>query len=267
MKDESGSFSRRYGFQEQNAGPLIYNEAPEQVRVGFLAILKDDMGISPTSMRDVVCGSLRCKPDHDNWSEFPNIWNEVQDLVYTSDWYKVYDVIEAFAKWLDSRGQIEKYAAAINNLLFEEGIGWQLNSVLLEVHGDGAFEDVVREAVQDLSLSGLITATAELNEARKDLSRRPEPDLSGAVHHAMGALECVAREATDSKATLGKIVQRNPGLIPRPVDDAVVNLWGFASDRARHVKEDRDLQFEEVLLVVGIAGAVCSYLSTKLPSN
>jgi len=53
----------------------------------------------------------------------------------------------------------------------------------------------------------------ELHEALDDLSRRPEPDLTGAIQHAMAALECVASDTYGNpKATLGDIIKRYPDL-------------------------------------------------------
>jgi hypothetical protein len=46
---------------------------------------------------------------------------------------------------------------------------------------------------------------------------RPEADLPGAVYHATGSLECVARDFTgNSKATLGEVLKPYPGLLPKP---------------------------------------------------
>ena len=33
--------------------------------------------MSPSPMRDLICQVLLVKPDTNNWSEYPNIWNEV----------------------------------------------------------------------------------------------------------------------------------------------------------------------------------------------
>ena len=75
---------------------------------------------------------------------------------------------------------------------------------------------MVTEAASTLEASKRPTAAGHLHEALQDLSRRPEPDLPGAAYHAMGALECVARDLTDDpKSTLGEILKRHPGLLPK----------------------------------------------------
>lgn len=255
-------FSVRYGFNSQK-DELIREDAPEQLRSGLLHIVHDEMNKAPSWLRRIVCGILRIRENPSNWGEYPNIWGEVQDDVYSCEWYKVYDIIEGFYNSLLSH-QKKDYEECINNLFVEENIGWQLVDGELHVRGNDAFEQVLDGATKVLNSSGLTTAASEFDEAIRDLSRRPEPDLSGAVHHAMAAFECVARQISgDEKLTLGKIIKKNPSLIPSPVDEAVFKLWGFASDQARHGKASRRLNWEEVQLSVGISAVLCSYLLQK----
>ena len=80
----------------------------------------------------------------------------------------------------------------------------------------------------------------------------------------MGSLECVARDVTgDEKATLGEILKRNPNLLPKPLDTAVSQVWGYASTEARHVQEGREPEREEAELIVGLSAAVSTYLTRK----
>jgi hypothetical protein len=80
----------------------------------------------------------------------------------------------------------------------------------------------------------------------------------------MGSLECIARDvAGDSKATLGDILKRNPGLLPKPLDSALSQVWGYASNEARHVQEGREISREEAALLVGLSATVSTYLSGK----
>jgi hypothetical protein len=149
-------------------------------------------------------------------------------------------------------------------LFVEEGIGWQLVNGQIQVRGDEVFERMLADSTEALDQSGMAIATSELNEAIRDLSRRPQPDLSGAIQHAMAALECVARQVSgDEKPTLGGIIKKHPDLFPPPVDKAVERLWGYASEQARHARESRDLAWEEVQLIVGISAVLCSYLVQK----
>ena len=117
-------------------------------------------------------------------------------------------------------------------------------------------------------LSGHSTTSAELAAAIQDLSRRPTPDVTGAIQHSMAALECYCREvALDPKSTLGALLSSRRDLFPAPMDDAVTKLWGFASEQGRHLREGRVPEYPEALLVVHIAAASILYLGHKLVAS
>ena len=101
-----------------------------------------------------------------------------------------------------------------------------------------------------------------MREALRDISRRPEPDITGSIQHAMAALEATAREVTgQSNPTLGKLV---PMLnLPAPLDQAVHKLWGYASERGRHIREQELVDHSEAELIVAIAGALCAFLAQR----
>jgi len=261
---QNESFSKRFGYRGPSDEITIREDAPQGFRYAVLdAALKCDL--RPKTLRGIVCAVLRARPDPYNWSEYPNIWDEVQGLVYECDWFCVYDIVEAIHTFLsDAPAKAEVFAAAVNDCFHEMGIGWQLKDGMIQTRGDDAHEAVVATATTALEEAALPTAKSELQEAIQDLSRRPEPDLSGAVHHAMAALECVAREVSgDPKGTLGEIVKKHADLLPRPLDEVVAKAWGFSSEVARHGKEERDLNREEVQLIVGLAAVVSTYLTGK----
>jgi len=123
----------------------------------------------------------------------------------------------------------------------------------------------IRVRNEHLEASGRPTAAQEIHQTLQDLSRRPDPDITGAVQHGMAALECVAREATgDPKPTLGEILKRNPDLLPKPLDQSIEKAWGYASEMGRHVREGRTPSVEEAELVVGLCASVSDYLVKKI---
>ena len=50
------------------------------------------------AIREVVCQTLLVSPDPDNWSEIPNIRDEVTWHLDNCEWFKVYDVAEALCQ-------------------------------------------------------------------------------------------------------------------------------------------------------------------------
>lgn len=258
----------RYGTAKEIS---IREDAPESLRY-FAVQTAKDLDWGPSSLRPIVCRVLRVPPDPGNWSEYPNIDYEVNGLVSGCEWYKVYDIIEALHAEMvrhdgKTRGKAPdapQFAEALNEFFIDEGIGWQLVDGHIVTRGTEAFEAVVTDATAALEATERPTAARHLHEALQDLSRRPEADLPGAVYHAMGSLECVARDITgDSKATLGEVLKRYPGLLPKPLDTALSQIWGYASNEARHVQEGRETSREEAELLVGLAAALSTYLTRK----
>ena len=62
---------------------------------------------------------------------------------------------------------------------------------------------------------------------------------------------------------MGEALKRYPGLLPKPLDTALSQIWGYASNEARHVQEGRETSREEAELLVGLAAALSTYLTRK----
>ncbi|KAF1310739.1 hypothetical protein BLX42_12425 [Pseudomonas sp. SG-MS2] len=262
MKD---TFSKRNGFaQTEEAEITVREDAPEELR-GYLLQLAYECGVKPSTLRTLMCRALKKQEDPDNWSERPNIAWENEALIRGCKWYKVYDVIERIHQHLAAEGYdgdaYHHFEVELNDYFIENGIGWKLEATAVQIRGPESFEVVVKTA-RDIELeSGHVTASKELHQAIADLSRRPHPDPTGAIQHAMASLECVAREITgDVKANLGDIMKRHGKIIPPPLDQAVVKAWGYASENGRHIREGREPTFTEAELIVGLCASLGSFL-------
>jgi hypothetical protein len=259
-------FSKRHGLAIDEPEITIREDAPEDFRYFLLSTAQGACNLSPRHLREIVCDVLRQRPDPSNWSEYPNIWSEVEGLFYGCEWYRVYDIVESVYAHLVQKDELgaAQWESSFNDLCREKGIGWQLKDGLVQSRGDDAFELAMNRAEASLAGTPLTTAQSELAEAFRDLSRRPKPDLSGAVHHALAALECLARDVSGNpKATLGEVIKQNPGIVPKPLDDAVAKVWGWSSENARHGREGRKLDFQEAELIVGLAAVLTGYLTHK----
>ena len=263
-------FSDRHGYQPDDAEITVRLEAPHDLR-GVIVDIAYESGLTPQQMRSLVCRVLRTREDPNNWSAFPNVDNEVRRHLDDCEWYEVYDIVEAVYERLRDaltgkhQGKEAIYfETEINKYFRRRGIGWQLAQGRIDTRGAEGFERALSQARAELAESGRTTAANEVHQAISDLSRRPQPDVTGAIQHALAALECVARDVTgDPKATLGTILARHPGLIPPPLDQGVEKLWGYASEQGRHLREGRVPSYEEAELAVQVAAGVCRYLSRK----
>lgn len=266
-------FSDRYGYQPDDVEITVRLNAPDELR-DIIVDIAYESGLRPRTLRTIVCRLLRKREDSNNWSEFPNVDNEVREQIGSCEWYRVYDIVEAIhEKLVESPGNLydgqgaEYFAKEINSYFRQAGIGWQFSEGKIETRGSEAFEHSLAEASTELAESGRTTAANEIHQAIADLSRRPLPDITGAIQHALAALECVARDVSgDEKLTLGAILSRNPILVPSPLNQALEKMWGFASEQGRHLREGREPSYEEAELTVQVAAAVCRYLSKKAAS-
>ncbi|MCY3876732.1 MAG: hypothetical protein OXF88_20875 [Rhodobacteraceae bacterium] len=267
-------FSQRRGYTGKARDITIRQDAPPELRKAIIRIARD-AGISPTEIRNVVCRELYADPSEFNLLD-SYILKEVDELFSHCEWFRVYDFAELFHAKLRQlpvgsvstniassikvpRGKAKEFETRLNGHFMDHGIGWQMCEGKIFHRGSDAFERATRQAVEALGNTGQQTAKGEIEEALQDISRRPEPDVTGAITHAMAALECVAREVTNKpNLTLGKLVPLL-NLTP-PLDKAVVALWGFSSERARHIREGQSVSTKEAELVVFVSCALCSFL-------
>ena len=127
-----------------------------------------DLNLGPGYLRDVLCTVLRKLPDQSNWSAYPNIWGECQDLIEGCPWYRVYDFVEVLYKSLQKSSGPDmaiRWEGLINEYFLEAGIGWRMVQGLLETRGPEAFSVSVDGARKTLEKVGLLTSRGEIHEA------------------------------------------------------------------------------------------------------
>jgi hypothetical protein len=199
---------------------------------------------------------------------------EVEVLKADAEWHQLYDLAEKIFENLDFYEEENRHPGSDEELrayplqqqvtkFFEHaGIGWKMHGGQIMSRSDAAFEASIDDAQRLLEATGRQTAASELREAISALSRRPAPNLSGAVFHAMAAMEAFARDVTGlPKATPGEIVKKRPTLFPKPLDQVLVGLWGYSSNNARHASEGKGPSRREAELVVRLAAALIVYVS------
>ena len=252
------TFSARLGYKPTISEIKFREEAPDSLR-GYLPLLMAElMGLK--AIRKIVCKAVKQAPDPNNWGENEFMKSEIEQLIYNAEWFQVYDIIEIFANELSS-SSYKTYEEEINDFFLIHGIGWQLKNKKLEIRGEIDFEETLKEANNILESSNVPTSSKEIQEAIKDLSRRPNPEITGAVQHSVAALECLSRKITgDSTMTLGQLIKKNPNIVPEPLNGAVSKIFGFASIKGRHLEEGKNPTYEEAELLVHLSAAICTYL-------
>lgn len=264
MNDQFQPFSKRHGLTSEDAPITTRHEAPAWLRA-YIVAEASAVDVDIHEQRIMVCRMLYESPDRGNWSA-SNVEYEVLRLLEVADWFCIYDYIELVCANLKQhpRNHLARFTERINEAFRRKGIGWKLVDGRIEVRGEESFEASVRGAVELAERTGRATTSHELHQALADLSKRPKPDVTGAIQHAGAALECVARDVTGNpKATLGEIIRKFPNSFPPPLDEVVKRIWGYSSEHGRHLREGCPPHFDEAELIVGLSGTISTYLMRK----
>src|SRR5947207_7395478 len=250
------SFSDRPGDSQQKA-IAFRDELPVELRIPIFDILRRSVPSAflwerieklfntyGTDVWPQSSGSIAISREEDT----PEL-RGAKRVLMNCPWFRVYDVIEDIFDQLDFydrelRTDPEEEATAfpfqrdINDYFKHVGIGWQLVKGKIVTRGNEAFEGTVKTAVAVLEEDGKPTAAGHLQCAIGGLSARPKANTSGAVAHATSSVECVLGEITGQAMTLGKYLDKNPGLFPPALKKGHDGIYGYASDQgARHGKE------------------------------
>jgi hypothetical protein len=267
-------FSKRRGYSSPPRKITIREDAPKDLRFALLETTRQIahayQGQYPeTGIRDVVANTLKKWLDPKVW-HYQEAWEQVEHAMYDCDWFRVYDSIESICTYFDKTAPkaAAEFAERINEVFFEQGVGWQLVNREIITRGDEAFEDTVKTAVAVLKEDAKPTAAGHLQFALSALSVRPKADTSGAVAHSTSAVECVLGEITGQAMTLGKYLDKYPALFHPALKKGLDGIYGYASDEgARHGKEGTEPAREEAEFAVAACAAVCTLLARKHPNG
>ena len=263
-------FSRRIGPLSDNPPITIREDAPAELRTAVFA-LAESFGVGYIDLVKRIVRLFGVPRDSLTRGQRATSEDIVRHVLAGCEWHHVYDIIEEICGQMApnlndgfTTQVAQQFTGEINDYFRRHGIGFQLVDGAIQHRGDDAPEQAVRQALAKTEQSGLDSAHRELSEALEDLSKRPQPDLTGAITHSITALETVAREvANDQNATLGKILNDNPNMFPKPLDQAVEKIWGYASQYGRHVTEGKGPTFDEAELAVHVSSAAATYLVRK----
>ena len=161
-------FSERQGVQATKREILVRHDAPRALREA-LPQLAYGLGWGPSGMRLLVCQVLAVAPDRGKWSEYPNIADEVNYLLETCAWYRVYDIAEAVARELDQwSGERDRYAERLNLVA-------RLNDLRLDLTEQELYEIGVAQAASDARRVALRLASPSLPKAPAGVKKSPRP--------------------------------------------------------------------------------------------
>jgi len=262
------SFSVRHGYKNKYS-TIIYDDAPESIRVGLRQILAQ-MGFNTSSeQRRIICQVLRMRPDQNNWSESP-VSNEVDQLIHGLEWYEFYDLCERIARLAEIKdvgyisGTYESvFANKLNRLFQEESIGYHMIDSYIEKIGGEEFKEAIETSLKLLQDPKFHIPSKQYEKALNFRNGFP-PDYPNAVKEAVNAVEGTLQVAAGrpSVALTKLLTDLNPSL-PSHIDRIMREIYGFgsASEGARHASVGGYLSSaEEAEFIIHISAAAIKYI-------
>jgi hypothetical protein len=259
------SFSERNGHKAPRSEAPVRDSVPPEVRDRFLQLAR---AYNQPFLYDIVRKALGVRRDYSLKTD-DDYYNAVAGIVRGADWFEFYDIAEALTQEFgNDSGPFALFdlRRELNELFEDHNLAWHIVGEEIVLRTGEATDAIIEGAISELETAHRPTAANELRKAVAALSRRPEPDTRDAVRFALGAMEAVARDITgDRKATLGEILKKRGGILPSTLDSAFSKAWGYSSDVARHVDENKAPTLDEAVLVVGLVGAGVAYLARPVP--
>lgn len=250
-------FSQRFGYAPSDPAISVINDAPPALRRAVWIFPGRPM------FETTLTGAIFKVADRYSFQigrirSVESAWNHLERC----NWYEVYEVAEeTYAGMGFFKTFAEDFQEKLNVFCRHNGIGWKMeNGRFVRRFADEEDVLLVRTA-EMLAAAKKTTSAREFREALADLSKRPNPDVTGAVQHVSAAIECLARDLCgNQKITLGEIIARHPALFPGAYRKLAEAVWGIASNKGRHIAEGAEPTVDEAMFLIGTVAALASYL-------
>ena len=209
--------------------PLIYDDAPGALRAGLREVLEGIGYRKPSSQRRVLSKALRVNSDNQNWSEYPNIDSEVEDLIASGPWYKFFDALERMRQFLLEE-EVATYYEKMNTLFAEERIGYRFETGNIVRIGTEEFHVAVTGAQYALQDARFVEPRRQFERAYEFRNQRPA-DWANAIKEAVNSVEAVLQVIyRRPSVALPTIVSENfPDELPGGIDKLFRSLYSQGS--------------------------------------
>ena len=258
-------FSEREGLRPE--APLVYDNASDSVRYGIREVLTVLDYQRPSEQRRILCQALRIAPNQGNWSEFPNVDDEVVELLTTTPLYRFFDGLERIPLYLQP-DCVAIYFDKMNALLSDEMVGYRFESGRLVRVGTEEFHTAVAAAQTALQDQRLAEPRRQFIRAYEFRNGFP-PDWANAIKEAVNSVEGVLQVIYDRPGVaLPTIVNDNlPSDLPGGIRRLFRSLYSHGSGTvgARHASiGGNDPTGPRAELAIHLAAALHAFVVAEL---
>ncbi|OBJ39269.1 hypothetical protein A5630_27420 [Mycolicibacterium mucogenicum] len=236
------SFSQRYGYRETRT--LVQRDeldAETRVQIWNVVVAIRKILTEPydDDTESQVVAALWAWHFNEARDEQPTpnaVWGRVKQAVLGSEWWALFDAIEALIKYLERfksayLGSITTSAVGALNSVFEDYlVGYRIIEHKVTPIDSEVAASAIDDAIADTA--GIEGARHHLGRAIELLSDRQNPDYANSVKESISAVESVCRTVT-GQATLGAALKRlaNAGVTIHPaLERAWLAMYGWTSD-------------------------------------
>ena len=289
------TFSKRYGYNNQNLSEVILEDAPSWLRSGYINILEQftytdndsryenriGRPLGTKYLNEKICIKFRREVESratDSWGcdEF------LRDLVKSCEWYQFYDFIEIIGQEIKSEEKMWRespkvneyseriknfgfgqYLYLINELFTESNVAWRMEE-------DGLLKkslpqelsqrlESINEEIKDTFES----AHAHYLKAVKYSTVRPI-DPENSIKEITCAIESIGR-IMYQKSTLGKVVKEmaKENLLPQHLITLIEKFYVYACDESsvRHGNPlTSSVSIDDAEFCLHVGAAIIRYL-------
>ena len=249
---------------------MTYDDAPDGLRYGIREVLEDLGYTTPKLQRFILCKALRIPPDQYNWTDYPNVENEVVDLIAIEPWYKFFDALERIPKFLPAE-QVEEYRHKINALFTEERVGYRFEEDVIVRLGTQEFHSVIEQGLTALEQERFAEARRQFERGYEFRNSLP-PDWANAIKEAANSVEAVLQVIYGRPGvSLTTIVsEKFPDQVPNGVRQLFRSLYsqGSGTTGARHASiGGNDPTGARAELALHLAAALHQFAASELDSK
>lgn len=275
-------FSQRYGVAPAKQ-PAAREEVPLRVRGEFLHVLehvsRGNTAWDPFTtefyerIRPYIWEVLKNAPPY---PPHFGAWNftAIEETVNRCEWYVFYDICELACNVVakNSGWRVEEFQTKLNEIFAIDVLPWCLDGGLIAPRRPAVITEIFEHAKTALSEPRFSGPDEQFSKANQHLAKRPEPDTENCVKDAIGALEGIARIATNQpKRTLGEILKREPlkSTVPPLLLAAIEKVYAYRGDEpgvAHGQIGPSTVAIEEADWVLSMCASTMVYFAKRFPS-